>query len=282
MIPRIQGPFGSARWLLVLAALLAGHADAATAPTASDVAYGSDAAQLLDVYAPDNAQQAPIIVMVHGGAWTTGDKDSRAVIANKAAHYGALGYLLVSVDYRLLPDADPLTQAQDVARALAYVQQHATAWGGDAKRVVLMGHSAGAHLVSLLSAAPALATAQGVQPWLATISLDSAALDVVAIMEAPHARLYDRAFGDDPAYWAQVSPQQQLQKAPVPMLLVCSSRRDDSCPEAQQFQARVLELGGRADLLSEDLSHRQINLTLCEDSAYTDSVDTFLRSLGLP
>ncbi len=65
----------------------------------------------------------------------------------------------------------------DVARALAAVQARAGEWGGDASRVVLMGHSAGAHLVALLSADPTRAAAEGAGPWRSAVVLDSAAID---------------------------------------------------------------------------------------------------------
>lgn len=247
-----------------------------------DLAYGSDPLQRLDVYRPPQAENAPILLMVHGGAWTVGNKGMAAVVVNKRAHWGARGWIFVSTNYRMAPDADPLTQAGDVARALAYVQAHAKGWGGDPRRVVLMGHSAGAHLVALLAAAPELAVAQNAQPWLATVSLDSAALDVVATMQAPHFRFYDRVFGSDPEFWRRASPLQRLARAPQPVLLVCSSRRADSCAQAQAFAARVHALGGRAEVLPQALTHREINENLGLPGPYTDAVDAFLHPLGQP
>jgi arylformamidase len=75
------------------------------------------------------------------------------------------GYVLVSTNYRLLPAARPLEQAGDVARALALVQKQAPQWGADPKRLVLMGHSAGAHLAMLLHASPDMAAKAGAQRW---------------------------------------------------------------------------------------------------------------------
>jgi len=138
---------------LVLALCLALPAGA-QARVLRDLPYGGDAAQTLDVYLPDAAKDAPVIVMVHGGGWRTGDKASNTVWQNKAAHWLPRGSVFVSLNTRLLPEADPLTQAGDVARALGFVQGHAKDWGGDPDQVVLMGHSAGAHLVALLGADP--------------------------------------------------------------------------------------------------------------------------------
>lgn len=253
---------------------------AAQSPAHKDVAYGSDPSQTLDVYVPTTAVRgAPAIFMVHGGAWAIGDKASSQVVRHKAARWLPRGLLFISVNYRMLPKADPLEQARDVARALAFAQQHAASWGGDAGRFVLMGHSAGAHLVSLLAANPDLAREQGAQPWLGTVSLDSAAFDVPAIMKARHARLYDRAFGLDPDFWAASSPLHQLKQAQAPLLAVCSSRRDDACPQAQGFADKAKALGMRVTVLPQDRSHAEINNELGEPGAYTEAVEDFLRSL---
>jgi arylformamidase len=276
------------------AAVDPGGAERAVAPAASvpgagptkiaDVAYGPASAQKLDIYAPAAAKGAPVIVMVHGGAWRTGDKARDGVVTAKVGHFVPRGYVFVSIDYRMLPEAGPLAQAEDVARALAFVQSRAATFGGDPRRVVLMGHSAGAHLVALLAAAPEIVTKAGATPAMATIALDSAAYDVPAIMNARHLPLYDRAFGGDPADWRQVSPIDRLGagRAPAPMLLVCSSRRDESCAQARSFAGRVGGLGGRAEVLPVAMSHMEINRDLGAGGAHTGAVDAFLASLRLP
>lgn len=142
-----------------------------------------------------------------------------------------------------------------------------------------MGHSAGAHLVALLAASPGVAQQQGASPWLGTIALDSAALDVVQIMQSRHASFYDRAFGKDPAYWQAASPRHKLKAGAAPLLLVCSSRRDDSCPQAQQFTAHASALGVQAQVLAQDLSHKGINEELGRPGAYTGAVEAFMASL---
>ncbi len=153
-----------------------------------------------------------------------------------------------------------MQQAQDVARAVATAQASAPSWGGDAGRFVLMGHSAGAHLVALISASPDIARQQGARPWLGTVALDSAALDTAALMRRRHMPFYDRVFGDDPAYWRTVSPTDTLAPGAPPMLLVCSTqRRDGSCTQANQFATRAAAIGGRAEVVPEDLSHAQID-----------------------
>ena len=245
-----------------------------------DLAYGSDPRQQLDVYLPAAATElAPIIFLVHGGAWKFGDKRATGVIDNKVRRWVTRGFILVSINYRMLPDANPLQQAEDVARALAYVQQHAAEFHGDSAQVVLMGHSAGAHLVSFISAHPDLATKLGAKPWLGTVSLDSAAFDVVEIMQHRHFKLYDEAFGKDPAFWKSVSPYHVLTKPVPPILAVCSSRRDDSTKQAKQFAAHAKQISSSVTVQAEDLTHADINKKLGEPGAYTDAVEAFLRTL---
>jgi len=196
------------------------------------------------------------------------------------ARWVSRGFILVSINYRLLPAAAPLQQAADVARALAVVQEKAAAWGGDGAKIVLIGHSAGAHLVALLAASPKLAREAGAAPWLGTVALDSAAYDMPQLMATQHYRFYDRAFGSDPAYWRAASPLHALQAAPAPFLAVCSSTRPDHpCAQAQAFVNRARELGARAALLEQPLSHGDINRELGHRPDYTAAVEAFMRTL---
>ena len=117
--------------------------------------------------------------------------------------------------------------------------------------------------------------------------LDSAALDTMGLMERPHLRLYDRAFGGDPAVWRASSPTAALSAlqpgAPIaPLLLVCSQpRRDGSCAQSEAFAQRVRAAGGRAEVLPQDLDHNGINAELGLPGRYTEEVDRFLASVGL-
>lgn len=243
-----------------------------------DVAYGADARQRFDVYLPAKPT-GPVLFMVHGGAWVVGDKAAAGVVKNKVDHWvREAGYVLVSTNYRMLPKAAPLEQARDVARALALAQKKAGSWGADPGRFVLMGHSAGAHLVTLLNASPSLATELGARPWRAAVSLDSAALDVEQLMQAPHPRLYDRAFGKNPEDWRAASPYHQLTAAAPPLLMVCSSRRREACTEAHHLERKASTLHLRITIWEQDLSHGDMSSTLGAPGEYTRSVALWIRS----
>jgi arylformamidase len=248
-----------------------------------DIAYGDDPRHRLDVFRRPDAKDAPVILMVHGGGWRRGDKGGPSMVGNKVQHWVGRGWVLVSINYRLVPQATPVEQAEDVARALAFAQGQARGWGGDPARFVLMGHSAGAHLVALVSSDGGMPTRLGAKPWAATVAIDSAALDIEAIMNRKHPGLYDTAFGADPALWREASPLARLRGKPAaPMLLVCSSRRDDSCGPAQAYADKANGLGGRVKVLPIELNHAKINQQLGAEGRYTDAVNDFFRSIGLP
>lgn len=237
--------------------------------------YGPHPAQVMDVYLPPHPQHAPVIVMVHGGAWKIGDKANPGLMDNKLARWLPKGFVLVSINYRMLPDAMALEQAGDVAAAVRRVADAAPGWGADPARIILMGHSAGAHLVALVSSAPSLLD----RPVAGTVVLDSAAMDVPAIMQRRHLGFYDEAFGKNPSYWIKASPQQQWTTSAVPMLLVCSTKRADKpCTAAEAFAAKTARAGRTTPVLPQALTHGEINHQLGLPGAYTDAVDGFITA----
>ena len=262
------------RFVLALLLLLAapGWAD-----TLRDVRYGAHPKQTFDVYLPSNASDAPILVMLHGGAWALGDKRNRAVWKEKSEYWGAQGFLFVSVNTRLLPDVDPVEQARDLGRAMRLVQERAAIWGGDADRVVLMGHSAGAHVALLLAVREDIRRQIGVEQWGGTLALDTAMTDVTAVMRDNPARLYRRAFGSDPAFWEAASPIRHASRGEGPFLLVCSSIRARPCPAARAFGQLVANTGGSATVLPVALRHGSINSALGQPSSYTEAVARWIE-----
>jgi arylformamidase len=244
-----------------------------------DVAYGADPAQRFDIDLPVRTADAPTVFYVHGGGWAFGDKAWQ--VDNKRARWTRAGAFFVSTNYRMRPVADPLQQARDVARALAEAQRVVARAGGDPDRFVLMGHSAGGHLIALLAARPDLAREAGARSWRATVLLDAGSVDVVATMTSPRGRirLFRNAFGDDPAFWRAVSPMHQLDGPTAPILAVCASERRDSCTANRAFLGKAADFGTRTQLMEMPMSHGEINRLLGEDNAYTREVEAFVRTL---
>jgi acetyl esterase/lipase len=150
---------------LVLAlapAALAPRARAAAAPRKAhevratyDVRYfpGRDR-QLLDVFAPRDARGAPVVLFVHGGTWMGGDKDFHGLYRGVGTFLAKNGIVAVLINYRLSPKVRHPEHVKDVARAFAWTRRNIRSYGGDPDRIILCGHSAGGHLVSLLATDP--------------------------------------------------------------------------------------------------------------------------------
>ncbi len=242
--------------------------------------YDEHEKQRLDIYLPKKLLDAPALFLVHGGAWRFGDKDHAALVNNKHQRWVNRGIILISSNYRLIPDTDPAQQAEDIIQALAYAQWTVSRLGASDDNFMLMGHSAGAHLVSLINANPKAAYAKQVKPWLGTVALDGAALDVMGIMTSPHPNLYDLAFGDDAHYWQRVSPKAQHTSLAKPLLMVCSEFRTISCSQARSYANQARQLGTRAEVLGVPFTHSQINRVLGKNNNYTYRVESFMKSLS--
>jgi acetyl esterase/lipase len=112
--------------------------------------------QMLDIFAPAEGKNHPVVIYVHGGGWHSGDK---AEVHNKPKALTERGFILASINYRLwtppwsksFPGTVTLkNEAQDVAKAIRWVHDHAGDYGGDPAAMIVMGHSAGAHLSALV------------------------------------------------------------------------------------------------------------------------------------
>jgi acetyl esterase/lipase len=127
----------------------------------SGLSYGGDPRQKLDVYAPSHPDHRPVVIFFYGGTWSAGRKSNYAFVGAALAEHG---YVTVIPDYRLYPKVRFPTFVADGAQAVAWAQQHARDFGGDPDRLVLMGHSAGAHIAALLALNPSYVAAAGVRP----------------------------------------------------------------------------------------------------------------------
>ena len=155
----------------------------------ADIAYGSipgigPKRQSLDIYMREGLTKAPAVLYVHGGSWVRGDK-RRALF--KPAALVPEGYLFASMNYRFRPAASLSEMAQDVATASVWLKRHAAKYGGDGSRVFLMGHSAGAHLVSAVGSNQAFMEAAGasLHDLSGVVSIDTAMYNVPQQMKDP-------------------------------------------------------------------------------------------------
>lgn len=112
------------------------------------ISYGRGLRHTLDVYRPVGARDAPIIVFFYGGSWQRGAKESYRFVAAALARRGVVA---VTPDYRIFPEVRFPAFLEDGANAVAWVRENAGYFGGDPDRIVLMGHSAGAHIAAMLA-----------------------------------------------------------------------------------------------------------------------------------
>jgi acetyl esterase/lipase len=226
-----------------------------------DVAYatveGVDPNLLsLDLSVPATCEPVPVVVWVHGGGWQAGDKGN-AGVADKRELLNDAGYAFAAVNYRLSPDPVALddpdrvtypTHEQDVADALAYLDEHAEELHVDAGRIGLLGHSAGASIVSLLGTDESFLEGAGLdhEQLACTASLDTQAYDVITIASVGGSAggsagvLYQNAFTAEPEVWAAASPVNQIDGDEAPFLVV-----------ARGPAPRVEGARGFADLLDD-------------------------------
>lgn len=125
--------------------------DAGSERIAQDIAFGDSVRQRLDIYAPSNRNDAstlPVIVFIHGGGWRDGDKAGYEFAGRALA---SRGFLTVVPNYRLSPAIHFPAFVEDGAAALRWVRTNIANQGGDPERIVLVGHSAGAHIAALLA-----------------------------------------------------------------------------------------------------------------------------------
>jgi acetyl esterase/lipase len=123
--------------------------DPGAARVARDVAYGEGPRRRLDVYAPNVRQEAlPVIVFIYGGSWDSGDKDDYQFLGTALA---SRGFVTVLPDYRLVPEVRFPAFIEDCAAAVRWTSDHVSEYGGDPRRIVLVGHSAGAYNAIMLA-----------------------------------------------------------------------------------------------------------------------------------
>jgi len=243
-------------------------------------AYGADPRQRLD-FTPAERRGAALVLFVHGGAWSFGDKRAAA---HMAAHFHAQGYAFASINYRLVPNATVEQQAEDVAAALASLARDAAALRVDARRMILIGHSAGAHLAALVGTDPrylarhrlAVGTIDGV------ILLDGAGYDVprqIADAGPLLRRMYVNAFGSDEPAQRRLSPVTHAAAPNAPsFMIIHSSRRADSTAQSRSF-AQALTNGRSAVVVTPvDDSHSGIFRRFGQPGhRTTEEVDAFAQ-----
>ena len=211
-------------FLLLSPAPVAGGADRLLA--AADVAYGTDPLERADVYARQGLHDAPVAIFFHGGAYAFGDKNQCCGLwENVADLLAGAGFVAINADYRLSPRATWPAGLQDVGRVVAWAQAHAAAFGGDPRRIVLIGHSAGAtHVAGYVLDRR---FEPGGDPGVAGAILISGRYALAPEQGDPNGRLVLGYFGHDPSALADRAPIAHLSTAARIRLLVVVAGREN-------------------------------------------------------
>jgi arylformamidase len=268
--------------LLVAVALLS---EAQAQDVKRDIPYAdpADARHVLDIYAPRDAKGLPVVFWIHGGGWETGDKASVQI---KPQVFVEKGFVFVSTNYRLLPSVDMGTIIRDVAKSMHWVHDHIAEQGGDPKRLLVMGHSAGAQLAALVCIDDRYLKAEGLS--LADIKgcvpVDGDTYDVPAIIETAETRRrvhglpqpkigHREKFGSDPAKHRDFSAVTHVarDKGIPPFLILHVAEHPDTSAQAQRLGNVLKEAGIAVKVFgARDTGHTKIN----EDLGLPDDPST--------
>lgn len=279
-----------------LALLFLAHAAAAQKLT-PDVPYMSDGHRrhVLDIYTPENpaGKSLPVMFWIHGGGWQTGDKKD---VALKPKALTQRGFVLVSTNYRLLPEVTIDELIADVARSAAWVHTNIAQYGGDPRRIFVGGHSAGAQLAALLCTDNRFLKKEGV-PFTALkgcIPVDGDTYDIPKIiMTAEHRQaLYGgkmftfghrQKFGNDPEKHVALSAVTHIarDKGIPPFLILYFPGNPDTQAQAQRLESVLKAAGIPAKAYGKtDSNHNRLNDDLGRpDDPATQELYKFLDPL---
>ena len=250
-----------------------------------DIAYAEpeNDRQTLDVYAPAEGRNHPIVIWIHGGGWRRGDK---ANVQHKPRAFVERGFVFVSTNYRFVPDVTVSEMTGDVARAIRWVHDHARDYGGDPDWLFVMGHSAGAHLAALVCTDDRYLKAEGLS--LAHIKgcvpIDVGAYDVPQRLReshtAPPAR-FREIFGETNEQHREFSPATHVASGKhIPSFLILHvAARPETRSQSHAFAEGLKKAGVVAEVLAcPGKTHGTINteLGLSEDQP-TQAVFEFLE-----
>jgi acetyl esterase/lipase len=185
-----------------------------------------------------------MVLFVHGGGWSIGDKSDFGWLG---AQLASQGYLVAVVNYRLSPAVQHPAHVQDVAAAVGWLVRNGQSYGGDPSRLYLFGHSAGAHLVSLVTLDPSYLAAQQLSASAihSVVGVAGAGYDLdTYYANTPMASLLFPAFGSDPTTWAKAAPVRYV-KPHAPPFYLAHGLNDTSAPvSATQTFAAALTRDG--------------------------------------
>ena len=242
----------------------------------SEVVFDAGTELKLDVYQPDNAANAPVVVFFYGGRWSSGNKNLYEFVGGALAKQG---FVAVVPDYRLYPAVRFPTFVEDSAKAVRWAHDHARQYGGDVGRLFVMGHSAGAYNAAMLALDGQYLKAQGgSRAWLKGMIGLAGPYDFLPINDDD---LKD-IFGP-PARYESTQPINHVDGQNPPLLLLHGENDDAVWPKnTRNLATKVREAGGVAEtVLYPKMSHTWIVATLSQPLQGQSDVMAYVRDFVL-
>jgi acetyl esterase/lipase len=253
----------------LLALLFTTSASAATPEIHRDLFYteAKDKLQSLDVYSPPEGKDHPVIMWIHGGGWSKGDKAS---LQQKPQAFVDKGFVLVSMNYRLVPAVTVKEIMADLAQSVRWVRDHVAEHRGDPNSLIIMGHSAGAHLAALLCTDDRYLKAAGVPMTClkGCAPLDVSAYDIpkrIQDVDDGISKTFKTIFGTEEAAQREGSPASHIakDKGIPPFLILHVASRDDTKAQAHWLAAKLAEASIAARVVAaEGKTHGTISSDL--------------------
>lgn len=222
----------------------------------TDFVYGAKTTQRLRYWSAASSKtkpaQSPLILFVHGGSWRTGPYlDS--VGSAKVGHLTANGYAFASVNYTLIPDVKVEDQVQEVADSLGYLVKNATELDFDPMRLVLMGHSSGAHVATLLGTDISYLQRAGIDVSFlqGVIALDGSNYNALAELTNSPGAVADNTLyglGSDPKRLIAMSPTYHAAAPNAHSFLLLHVQRQGDIRQAVELSAALKAAGTDAAL----------------------------------
>jgi acetyl esterase/lipase len=215
----LEAGFGSSNLSLDIYTPLLAAAPKEGVKVTKDVSYGALAKQKLDIYQPAGATNAPVFVYVHGGGYRNGDRDVNAEIYGNVPYYFARhGMLSINATYRLFPVATWPSGADDMRALVGWIKANARKHGGNADRIFMMGHSAGATHVATYAFDSRFQPGGG--HGLSGVILVSGRYRLNSDPDDPSLDTIRDYFGSDPAAYPSRSVINQVPGSSIPAMLV--------------------------------------------------------------
>lgn len=204
----------------------------------------------LDVFMPEGAAGAPVIVFFHGGALQRGDKSRGEVLARR---FVPEGVGVVSANYRLSPGVMHPAHIQDAAAAFAWVIKNIARYGGDPERVYVSGHSAGAYLATLMAIDPAHLAAHGVELDAVRGTIP---ISPFLYVEATAKDRPKTVWGEDPEAWLNASVTPHIEPGKGPMLLIYADGDADWRRGQNETFGEAMRAAGNSDVRVVEVPNR--------------------------